>query len=139
MPFGAGGEFVGGASAPASGAAATGTFVKQSQTPAAGTALINGTQTILSWTTPNDGNLHMFTYQMLLDVTSDETGGAIFLTFTTGGIAVNSAQSLGGQPAGSSNIQAASGQADPNTTVTIHQTGALTAGAAKVFATLLGE
>lgn len=136
-PLGTGGEFVGAASAPT--ASSSGAIKVQAQTPAAGFALQNATPTILSWTAPNDGKLHMFTVQAMLLVTVTEVGGACFLTWTSGGQAFNSNLISGANTPSSTNITAVSGQADPGTTVTLHQTGALTSGAAAVFASLLGE
>lgn len=48
----------------------------QAATPLAGVALINGTQTFLTWTPPNDGALHYLLVMAALDVTVSQTGGA---------------------------------------------------------------
>jgi hypothetical protein len=42
-----------------------------------GYTLVNATKTILSWTAPNDGNLHRVTLFATKSVTSGETGGAV--------------------------------------------------------------
>jgi hypothetical protein len=54
----------------------------QAATPVAGTALVNGTPTIVSWTAPNDGRLHRFALFGGLSVSSTQTGGLVNLTFT---------------------------------------------------------
>jgi hypothetical protein len=108
----------------------------------AGYALVNGTGAIISWTAPGDGNLHRIGYVTIMDVTSAQTGGAVQLQFT--------------DPAGNANFHViyagALGTGDqfqspsfnlipvaPGTTVTIAQSSAQTAGAAKLWAELWGS
>jgi hypothetical protein len=119
--------------------ATTGTLIKQAQTAAAGTALVNGTPNILQWTAPNDGKLHAFILTVMLLVTVTEVGGVLNLSWTSGGQTLNVQVIAGGQPPSATNVSPVIGQADPNTTVTLQQTSALTSGTATAFATLLGE
>jgi hypothetical protein len=110
----------------------------QASTGAAGFALQNGTPTILSWTAPNDGQLHRATLIAGQHVTSAETGGAVNLnTFLPDGTAVNPSIFPGGGGTGGTGattdriVQAGS-------TVSLVQSSALTAGAATVWAELWG-
>lgn len=98
-------------------------------------ALINGTQTFLTYTTPNDGQSHLVIVSMLLNVTSAETGGAITVTMSNAAFQANvtASQSAGGVAA-STGGNAISQVVPGNTTVTLAQTSALTAGAASVLA-----
>lgn len=101
-----------------------------------GYTLANTTPTIMSWTAPNDGALHSIELHYNKVVSSAETGGAVAVTFTTGGrTSTNVIQlSAGGQAAG--NYAAASNPSiciDPGTTFSVNQTSGLSAGASKVF------
>jgi hypothetical protein len=104
---------------------------------AAGVALVNGTPNITGLTTPNDGQLHCYDVAIAVHVTSLETGGAVSVIWTCGGQAYSVLAVAGGQAAGpyqfGINIVA-----DPNTTVGVAQTSALTAGAATAFAAISG-
>ena len=107
-------------------------------TPAAGSALTSGTPTFLTWTAPNDGNLHQVNLIYSLQVTSLETGGAITMSITApGGGTLTPSVNAGGSAAGNfaNNIQRL---VAPNTTVTVAQTSALTGGAATFFGILVG-
>ena len=108
------------------------------ETPAAGVALQNGTPVFLSWTAPNDGNLHEFELVASLQVTSGETGGAVGLSFTfPGGAAATPNVFAAGLGAGTVNSSVAGKRlVAPGTTVTLAQTSALTAGAAQLMAQL---
>lgn len=105
-------------------------------TPAAGTPLVNGTPSILTWTAPNDGQVHEFELVATLAVASLETGGAVGLTFTfPGGGAAAPAVFTAGQAVGSFNGSVGAKRlVAPGTTVTLAQTSALTGGAATLFA-----
>lgn len=100
-----------------------------------GFALQNGTPTILSWTAPNDGQLHRFQIIPSADVTSTMTGGQVNATWTypdgngDGGGLVS-----GGQVAGNNGANFISRIIAAGSTVTIKQTSALTGGAAKMWA-----
>jgi hypothetical protein len=113
------------------------------KTPAAGTALVNGTPTILSWTAPNDGQLHYFSLALCLNRTLATTGGAVGLTFTVAGSAkaaalFNGTAGAGVDYSGDSPAFNLPLPCDPGTTVSIVQTSALTAGAAAFVGAILG-
>jgi hypothetical protein len=107
------------------------------RTPAAGFALQNGTPTILSFTTPNDGQAHGYSVATTLNVTVAETGGAVQLTWTSQGVAFAATVYAGGSGTGTNNVNSAC-VADPNTVVTLKQSTALTAGTASVAAAISG-
>jgi hypothetical protein len=129
---------------PASAAPQSG-WRQQATTPAAGFAKINGTATILSWQTPNDGLLHAFTVAISEVVATTEVGGAVALTYVLNGT-TNTTTLFGGAA-----IAAATAQypattvrfpailCDPNTTVTLAQSTALTVGASTVYAQINGS
>lgn len=104
----------------------------QVSTPTAGFAKTNGTPIILSLTTPNDGNMHLVTIAIAENVTALETGGQVSIIYTAGGHASgNVILYNGGAAAGFHNQSDTfiyTVLADPNTTVTLQQTTALTAG-----------
>jgi hypothetical protein len=109
-------------------------------TAAAGYAKVNGTGTIISWTAPNDGNLHRVMIFGSEHVTSGETGGQITVSWTTpdGTTVANqlvSAQgSTGGYPFGAYLLVV-----EANATVSVRQNTALTAGAAVLWAEIWGS
>lgn len=99
----------------------------------AGVALVNGTPTILSWTAPNDGQLHQVICFLDVNVSVAATGGAIQVNYTDpGGTAATLNPIGGGQGVGTHN-GAATVLVGPGSTVTVSQ-GALTVGAAKLYA-----
>jgi len=106
----------------------------QATTGLAGFALQDATPTIISWTAPNDGNLHRFIVICSLDVSSAETGGAVSLVCTPPGVGVQTtslyAGGLGTGPAYNTQQRLV----QPGTTVTVEQSSALTGGAATVWA-----
>lgn len=57
-------------------------LVLQATTGATGHTLVNGTGTIISWTPPDDGQLHRVMIIAGIDVTSDETGGTVYTNIT---------------------------------------------------------
>jgi hypothetical protein len=113
-------------------------------TGAAGFTLQNATPTILSWTAPNDGQLHRVTCFGMLHVTSAETGGQISIQYfgPFGGASAHTSQilaaGLGTDTAGQApsffNVSVGGG-----TTVSILQSTALTAGAAVLWAEIWGS
>lgn len=135
LPVASGGT---GAITALAGLTALGGWSRQATAPGgtAGTALINGTQTIASWTVPNDGQVHRFLAIMTQHVTSAETGGQMTLSYT--------------MPDGNGNTRVpfASGSAtgnqingdvcQPGTTVTYAQTAALTVGATTAWCEIWG-
>lgn len=119
----------------------SGMLTLQAATTVAGYTLVNGTGNVITWTTPNDGKLHRFMLFYSMDITSNETGGAISVTFTSpGGTSVTYGILPASQNAGWNfgETPAFSAIAKANTTVAIAQTTALTAGAAKLQAEIWG-
>lgn len=106
---------------------------KVAATPVAGVALVNGTPNIVSWTAPNDGQLHRVLVMSSQQVTTAETGGAVAFDFTApSGTARAFTIFAAAQPTGDfSNFQGLLVKA--NTTAVLTQSSALTAGAATVW------
>lgn len=106
----------------------------------AGFSLQNGTPTILSWAAPNDGVMHRVHVMGTQHVTSAETGGTVNATCTlpdgTTGTFQLFASGAGG---GAHNLSFESYLIAPNTTFSVVQGSALTAGAAKVWFELWGS
>ena len=107
------------------------------RTAPGGFALQNGTPVILSWTAPNDGQLHQAFVSATLVVTVAETGGQVFARWTSLGAAqvqtaFNPNVGVGGA---FYNVVAL---VDPGTTIHLDQNTALTAGAANVGAVING-
>lgn len=110
-------------------------------TPAAGVALTNGTPTILSWTAPNDGQLHQAVVVCNMDVTSAETGGDVTVNFDLpNGTNTGFTIMPGGQAAGFNfgSAPQTSLLVKAGTSVVIAQYTALTAGAATLWARIWG-
>jgi len=103
-----------------------------------GYALVDGTGTILSWTVPNDGNLHTALVAGTLIVTSAGTGGAIGTETTDTVLGNQTYPAAMYSSAASSGINQHAFCVGPGATVTVYQSSALTAGAAKVFVTIFG-
>lgn len=108
-----------------------------------GVALVNGTPNILSWTAPNDGQLHRALIAITLVVTSNATGGALALfSHFNGTSAINATILSGGQSTGVY-TQPATGAYGATLSflllyggdaLTLQQYTALTGGAATVYA-----
>lgn len=113
----------------------------QATTGIAGFAKQNATPNIISWTAPNDGNMHRVLFFASETVTALETGGGVgvIITVPGGGTqAAGTALFAGAKAAGS--YHALDGAiVAPGTTVTINQSAALTAGACTVFAEIWGN
>lgn len=110
--------------------------VLAASTPLTGYTLVNATNTtMLSWTSPNDGQIHRLTLVFILHVTSSETGGAIaFNSFVPDGTAIGAVPvSAGGVVTGFGQFQREQ-LVGPNVTSTVVQTTALTVGAAVAWA-----
>lgn len=102
-----------------------------------GFALVNGTPNIVSWTAPNDGQMHRVMLVGLMNVALAETGGQITLNYTDPGGAVHSRTIwAAAQAAGVQYPTLAIVPVAPGTTVTLAQASALTAGASTVWAEL---
>jgi hypothetical protein len=105
-----------------------------------GYTLVNGTGTILSWTAPNDGNLHRVIYFAVKHVTVQEAGGQININYVLpDGTAGADGFYAGGQAAGPHNPITIAVPVEAGSTVTISQFSALTSGAAILWADLWGS
>jgi hypothetical protein len=115
----------------------------QAGTPLAGFALADSTGTIISWTVPNDGQLHRVLFNLSLHVTSADTGGAIQITTVApdGTSQTNTAfaTSLGTGLQKPANIANGFFPVEPGSAVTVTQSGALTVGAAILWAEIWGS
>jgi hypothetical protein len=108
---------------------------RQAGTVAAGFALQNATPNILTWTAPNDGQIHRFFLIGALEVTSAQTGGGVGVTFTLpDGSAASPTWVAGNNAAGITFPNFRSGLVQAGTTVTLLQSSAQTLGAAVVHA-----
>ena len=109
------------------------------ETSATGVALINGTQTILTATVPNDGKVHTAQVMVAKDVTATLTGGTTAFTVTplvgTPIVTTTTTTSVGYH--GGVTTTATIHLVKPGTTVTVTQSTAMTAGAAKVYAKIV--
>jgi hypothetical protein len=106
-----------------------------------GYALVNGTGNVISWTAPNDGNLHRIQVFATLHITTTEVGGAIRVNFTDPAGGSGTPTIFGGtqangtyQPSSLSSVLVEAG-----TTVAIVQASALTSGAATLYAEIWGS
>jgi hypothetical protein len=110
----------------------------QASTPLAGFSLINGTPTILSWTAPNDGNIHSIQVFLSQRVSSPETGGEVDLNYTyPDGGSINHTP-YGGNSGNGTNSQDYFDQIKPGSTVSVVQATALTGGTAIVWVSIWG-
>ncbi len=111
------------------------------ETSATGVALINGTQTILTVTVPNDGNMHTIVSAWAIkDVSAALTGGAVSISWTPyKGTVQTLTDSASTALVYETNVVFTSAitSLKPGTTVTVKQTTAMTAGAAKVYAKIV--
>lgn len=111
----------------------------QTATGTTGFALQNATPTILTWTAPNDGNLHRVICIVNGYVSSAETGGAVTLnTVLPNGQAATPNILAGGAGTGplAGSALRIVGAGQP---VTLAQSSALTAGTAVIWAELWGS
>ncbi len=115
-------------------------FALLASTGAGGYTLGAAAGTILSWTAPDDGNMHVVLVMATLHVTSAETGGALDAAFTTpdGGTA-GANQFLGQNLAAGFHPANQSYIIEAGSTFTLSQGTALTAGAAVLWAELRGS
>lgn len=113
-----------------------GTGIVTAETSETGVALINGTQTIISAVVPNDGKVHSCSWRVLKTISALLTGGNVVIKWfpvpiTTRTFAM-SATGVG-LTAADSNTHSTSHLLRPGTTITVTQTTAMSAGAAKVY------
>lgn len=112
-------------------------LTRRATTGAAGYALVNGTGTIISWTAPDDGQLHRASLWMMKNVASGETGGKINYSWTLpDGTAAGYTADNGGNSAGLIYMYAQpwNVMVKGGTAVTITQVTALSAGASTLWA-----
>jgi hypothetical protein len=123
------------------GKAPAGTVSKLAGTPAAGYAYTAGINTtIATFTTPNDGKMHHFQLAWTIVAgAAGTTGGAIRLIYTSGGQQNFTSINAGGLTDNDYLEGSFVATIDPNTTVTLQQQTALSAGSATMFATMIGE
>ncbi len=133
LPVGLGGT---GAASAAGAAASIGMVYEPLTSAVAGYTLVNGTGQIAQITTPNDGNVHTVQVSTNLVVTVAETGGLIQTAFTTPDNTAQTQQNhAANQGLGFGRVSMTLLCA-PNTTVTISQASALTAGASKLWVSI---
>ncbi len=108
-----------------------------------GYTLINGTGTILTWTAPNDGNLHRVLIFGEINVTSLETGGQINVAYTdVSGAAQNQQLLAAGLNIGVTSFNSLPRQMimiKPGVTVNLTQASALTGGASVLYSEIWGS
>lgn len=106
-----------------------------------GFALQNATPTILSWTAPNDGNLHRFVILSAISVIVSETGGTCIVACTNpDGTSASHTLTGGGSSVG--DVQQGNffnRVIKAGTTVTVSQSSALTLGQATIWAEIWGS
>lgn len=103
-------------------------------TGVAGFALQNATPNILSWTAPNDGQMHRATCFGIVNVTVAQTGGAVGIAYTNpDGGGSTSTWLAGGLGTGHNFPTVRLILMAPGTTITIQQTSAQTAGTATLY------
>lgn len=110
----------------------TGVLANVASTGTAGYTLVNGTGNILTWTAPNDGQMHRVLILGEIKVISAQTGGAIVCTFTYPDASASPSASIntGGAGTGYHGLNNPTFLVAPGTTVTLQQSTAQTAGAA---------
>jgi hypothetical protein len=97
--------------------------------------------TILTWTPPNDGNQHRFTLFTDLSVTTANTGGQISVNFTDPGGTARTQPIYGGSYSTGYHLPksgTATFACQANQAVTLTQSSAQTAGAATLWADIVG-
>jgi hypothetical protein len=115
------------------------TLALQATTGITGYALVNGTGTIISWTAPNDGNLHRVLVFMIDHVTTALVGGVIGASMTLPDGFAYSPQLLSSTTTGAHNISTAVYLIEPGSTFSVTQQNAMTAGAAVLWAEIWGS
>jgi hypothetical protein len=124
-------------------------LARKAATPVAGVALVNGTATILTWTAPNDGQMHRATVFYTEHVTSTKTGGGVtFGSLSGAGPGVLTPDGAAGWQTVAGGGEASGARASENVTdlivgagntIYLYQNSALIAGAAVVFAEIWGS
>jgi hypothetical protein len=114
-------------------------LARQAATPAAGFPLQNGSPFILTWTAPNDGQLHRATVFASLAVGVAETGGQLNIEMNTPGGFVQLLLLAGTNGPGAYVVTSPDVIVGPGQQVTVAQVTPLTAGAAIVYAEIWGS
>lgn len=114
------------------------TLTLKATTGAAGFALVNGTPDLVTWTAPDDGQLHRVTVYSSQLIGSSQTGGTVSVQATVpgAGSAHFSQVFPGGSGASAAGLIGTPYTAvvGPGSTVTVSQTSALTGGDGTVWA-----
>lgn len=128
-----------GSTTAAAGITALGGMSTLATTGLGGFALQNATPTILTWNVPNDGAMHQFWISESTVVTVAQTGGILTLAWTSPDGGARTVQvDAGSHGTGLANTSFTGRVCAPNTTVTLSQTSAQTAGTATAYATIVG-
>jgi hypothetical protein len=115
-------------------------IVLQATTGTTGYTLVNGTGSILTWTAPNDGNLHRVLLFAIQAVITTETGGQITATLTMpNGTSYTPQIFAAGAAAGGHDIGQSVFIIEAGTTFTLSQGTALTGGSAILWAEIWGS
>jgi hypothetical protein len=119
---------------------ATPALALQASTGVAGFALQDATPTIISWTAPNDGNLHRVEIFASENVTSALTGGTISgsIVSPAGGSPAQPQVIAANQGTGNHVGTVTGGIVEPGSTVSVIQSSAVTVGAGTVWAEIWG-
>lgn len=112
--------------------------VVQAATTASGFALANSTGTICSWAVPNDGKQHFALAVISMNITSTATGGAIVWTFSNPANVSQTPSLVAASQAAGTKHATDTAIVMAGTTVSITQNTAMTAGAAVVWAAIIG-
>ena len=122
--------------------AITDAFALQVTTGPGGQALADSTAAVVSWTAPDDGQLHRFTAFAALAITDDETGGQVDLKWTSPDgtdqdeTVFAADLTAGSYPADSGYLMQL---VAPGSTVSWSQATALTGGASVLYAEIWGS
>lgn len=108
-------------------------------TPVAGFALQNGTPAILTWTAPNDGQLHRVIVAQTAHCTSAGTGGRVNVNGTAPDGSALAVQALAANQGTGTTANLVTILVQAGTTVTLAQFSALTAGAVTAWFELWGS
>jgi hypothetical protein len=141
MGVGAGEVGAGISPPPASSTPAAGTVTKLAGTPSTGYAYQNATDVnILSYTFPNDGEMHHVQLAWtILAGAAGSTGGAVRFNWTSAGQGAATSINPGTLTDNDFLNGSQTFTVDPGSTIQLQQQTAMTAGAATMYATIIGE
>lgn len=106
----------------------------QATTELPGFALQNATPTILSWTAPNDGQMHRILIYGALDVTLTLTGGQVNIAWTAPDGSIGHPNLFSANSAAGNHDNLVGLLIEPGATININQSSAVTAGAGVLWA-----